>query len=254
MKHPAVDLCTSATALISQQRSVVGLSTWLLDAANSCAAAGRRLQLLTPITSRLTRPAADVLRCDDADWVVWSDGGASDGFTGRPMSWHGQGFTPDGPAPAVGLPSSSGGAVVLDLVVRHRLTASTEVGGVLEDCVAGLTGGEVTGWGVAEPVTQRWSRARLTEFCRERAPRPTKLVVVGRPSVLGTLAVAVVGGAVLEHLHVGVGSPAGADQAAVDRLRTRLVARYDVRLAHATFQPGRTDGTVEPVPPRPLAR
>ncbi|MFC5058561.1 DUF6177 family protein [Saccharothrix xinjiangensis] len=215
--------------LIVQDRPVVGLSTRLIDAARS----GGRLQLLTPAGTRLTLPAADLLRCADADWVVRSGEEHFDGHTGRRMRWDGAEFVPDGPVP----PPAATGLFVLDVAVRHPAAEATGLGGVLEECVAALTGGEVAGWGAAEPVTQRWSRTGLTGFCRERAPRPTKVVVVGGTEVnraQGALTAVRVTGGVLEHVRVGVVSPVD-----IEPLFTGLGDRYDLRLALATRLPGR---------------
>ena len=41
-----------------------------------------------------------------------------------------------------------------------------------------VTGAAPLGWGTAEPANQPWSAREVTEFCRERAPQPTALVVV----------------------------------------------------------------------------
>jgi Family of unknown function (DUF6177) len=215
-----------AVTLVVQNRPVVGLTTRLIDASRS----GRRLQLLTPATTRLTLPASDLLRCEDANWVVRSGPSHIDGHTGQPMRWNGEGFVPSGP-PA----PTSPGLFVVDVAVHHVVTELTSLGGVLEECVAALTGGDVTGWGTAEPVTQRWSRDGLTEFCRERAPDPTKLVVVGGTAsvpTLGTLTAVRVQDGLLEHIRIGVPTPMP-----VDALFARLTAHYDVRLALATRLP-----------------
>jgi hypothetical protein len=221
-----------AVTLIVQERPVVGLTTRLIDAARSCAESGNRLQLLTPDTTRLTLPAADLLSCEDADWVVRSGTSHFDGHTGRRMRWDGEGFVPDGPA---GRAAPADGLFVVDVAVHHVLTGVTELGGVLEECVAELTGGAVTGWGTAEPVTQRWNRDGLTEFCRERAPRPTKLVVVGGTAAnpaLGTLTAVRVADGLLEHIRIGVPQPVP-----MEALFTRLTAHHDLRLTLVTWLP-----------------
>jgi hypothetical protein len=215
-----------AVTLIVQDRPVVGLTTRLIDASRS----GRRLQVLTPAFTRLTLPASDLLRCEDANWVVRSGTSHFDGHTGQPMRWNGEAFVPTGPPAPAAVPG--GGPFVVDVAVHHVVTELTSLGGALEECVAALTGGVVTGWGTAEPVTQRWNRAGLTEFCRERAPDPTKLVVVGGTATaptLGTLTAARVQDGLLEHIRIGVPNPVP-----VDQLFARLKAHYDVRLALAT--------------------
>ncbi|MGH4014312.1 MAG: DUF6177 family protein [Pseudonocardiaceae bacterium] len=55
------------------------------------------------------------------------------------------------------------------------------------------------GWGLAEPVTQPWSPREITAHCRERAPTPTQVVVVG-PGLVGQLHVERVDTGVLERI------------------------------------------------------
>jgi uncharacterized protein DUF6177 len=217
-----------AVTLIVQDRPVVGLTTRLIDAARRCGESGGCLQLLTPDTTQLTLPASDLLRCRNAHWVVRSGSAHFDGHTGQRMRWNGDGFVLSGPEPPDGVPD---GLFVVDVAVFHA--TPPELGGVLEVCVDWLAGGVVTGWGTAEPVTQRWSRNNLTEFCQERAPEPTKVVVVGGTAavpVLGTLTAARVPTGLLEHIRIGVPAPARR----ANPLITRLTAHYDVRLVLTT--------------------
>lgn len=134
------------------------------------------------------------------------------------------------------------GHLLLDVTVHHPALDSTELGAVVEDCVSGLTAGTILGWGTAEPVTQRWNRERLTEFCRELAPRMVTLVVVGEGAV-GMLAVERVADGLVERLRIGAGVPS-LDLAAVERLVARLRSYHDVRGVTVDWWPGRADGTV----------
>jgi len=243
--HPALHITTSSSALTTQQRPVVGLFTWLVDAAQYCGATGRRLQLLTPASTRLTLPAADLM--SGGDWVVQRGDEHFDGFTGAPMRWNGSRYVRCGPAP---VPSARvrGGMLVLDVAVHHPSAMSTaNIGELLEDCCSALTDGQVSGWGTAEPVTQPWNRTRLNEFCGRRAPDLTKVIVVGGTAaspLVGTLTTVVVPDGVLEHVRIGVGTTVP-DQLVVERLLDRLGACFDMRLATVMFRPGPTDCTVE---------
>lgn len=134
------------------------------------------------------------------------------------------------------------GHLVLDVTVHHPALMSTELGALAEDVVSGLTSGAMLGWGTAEPVTQRWNRERLTEFCRDLAPRQVTLVVVGEGAV-GMLAVERVADGLVERLRIGAGFDVP-ELAAVERLVGRLRSYHDVRAVTVDWWPGRADGTV----------
>ena len=51
---PAIDLRTDKVVVIMQDRPVVGMSAWLVDALAAAEAADLGVQLVTPATTRLT--------------------------------------------------------------------------------------------------------------------------------------------------------------------------------------------------------
>jgi Family of unknown function (DUF6177) len=251
--HPAVDIATATAAVVLQDRVVVGLDPWLLDAAVSCRRESVQLQLVTPASSRLTAPLAAFLSEHSGRWVVRSEESRwYDGASGQLLDWDGNAFVPIGDQIAnefVEGYSPTRGSLVLDVTVSHAASTTLMLGRIVEDCCAELTLGPPAGWGVAEPATQLWDRGALTALCRGRAPRPTALVVIGgQPDALalGTLVVSRTASRVVERLRLSVGNRT------VDAARFEALAE---RLAHLPapprtmltgLQPGRSDGTVEP--------
>ncbi|WP_246528312.1 DUF6177 family protein [Nocardiopsis composta] len=71
------------------------------------------------------------------------------------------------------------------------------------------------GWGIHEPTPSRWDRPALTKLCRERAPKPTRLVFTGpHGSPLTPIFYYFVSGVIDEHLFLGaVVSPVGLTKA-----------------------------------------
>ena len=51
---PAIDIRTDKVVVIMQDRPVVGMSAWLVDALAAAEAEGLGVQLVTPATTRLT--------------------------------------------------------------------------------------------------------------------------------------------------------------------------------------------------------
>lgn len=245
--HPAADRVTAAALVVEQERAVVGLSPWLADAAVTAGRTGRALQVVTPASSRITYPV-ELLLGEGAGWVVRDGAGHRDGLTGAPMEWTGERFVASGDAgvPAAAEPGRGDLEVVVTLA--HAATAATEVGGAVAVVCEAVGGGAPRGWGVAEPASQPWSPRELTRFCRERAPAPSSLVVVG-PGTVGRLRVARGAGGVVERLDLAgpdAGSvPTGTVEAMVDALAPL------VRTATVAVHPARRRGLRAPGPSLP---
>lgn len=253
MKHPAVDVFTEHTAVVLQERPVVCLASWIADTVHTCARTDRELHIVTPPTSRVTFPLETILATPGARWVVRNSDGSKcyDGLRGTTLRWDGSRFTPaGGPAEPFTAPAPTPhGTIRLDLSLVHQASPSIELGKAANDCVTALAGSPPTGWGLAEPATQRWDPHELTRFCRQRAPKPTTLITVGgKPDTptVGVLRVKRTPAGVHEHLRLAVGSRDKPDTEAIDRLAEHLADQHTVRTFTADLRPGRSDCTAEP--------
>ncbi|TWD84426.1 hypothetical protein FB561_5613 [Kribbella amoyensis] len=188
---PAIDLWTDKVVVIMQDRPVVGMSAWLVDALAAAEAAGLGVQLVTPATTRLTFAVRTTLFSSrESRWVVTEPNGegAYDGLGGSKLQWNGEMFAgvAAGEQDKVDM-SPTFVAVDLELPwqllvtarFRYQALESTVVGKAAERLFTELTGVAPAGWGTAEPVTQPWNVGQLTSYCRRRAPKPTWLSVVG---------------------------------------------------------------------------
>lgn len=175
--HPNADQVTAQALVLEQQRSVVPLTTWVTRAALDAVRAGILLQIVTPGDAVLTYPLEVLLGEVGGTWVVRDGAGFRDGFTGVPLEWEGERFVPgDGPLPE---PAAAVGGLDIQVTTLHTAAQDLELGTSAAAVIRALTGAEPTGWGVAEPATERWSTTELTRLCRARAPEPASLVVVG---------------------------------------------------------------------------
>ena len=255
--HPAVDLRTDRVAVVMQDRPVVALTSWLADVIRICAENDKGLQVVTPVTSRLTTALYGALDGPDTRWVVHSPEGHHDGRTGRPLAWDGEAFStvesPPLTAAYTGGPPAPAWHHTVALQVRHPATTALLLGGALEQIATVLTGGPPAGWGAAEPATQPWDRASFTDLCRQRAPRRTWLCTVGGPGpapgavidgpLLATTVVTRTATAVLETVRCTVVHSQPLQAADLTALMTTLAGGYDIRHALVQQYPGPADTT-----------
>ena len=192
---PGLDLITDEVAVMMQDRPVVGLSAWLLDAVAAAEREGRGVQLVTPAGVRLSYPARTRLFSGrNTRWVVQAAGGdeAYDGLTGVKLGWDGKKFAPitgtDGrgelAAAWMADPEQLDVRANLQVLARVRYPTldSTIVGRATELLCTELTGAPPIGWGTEEPVNRPWNAeagASLTAYCHRRSPRPSLLTIVG---------------------------------------------------------------------------
>ncbi|GGQ71325.1 DUF6177 family protein [Couchioplanes azureus] len=246
--HPAVDFLTDRVAVVMQDRPVVALSSWLADVIRICADNGKGLQLVTPVTSRLTTALYAALDGPDTRWVVHTPDGHHDGMSGRPLGWNGAAFVPSDP-PGLSPHFTNGPAapawhLTLTMQIRHPASERLVLGGALDDLFVLLTGRPPAGWGTAEPATQPWDRTALTGLCRERAPRRTWLCAVGDSApALATMVVSRPAESVLETIRCTLvyAEPLEAD--ALTEAARSLSAGYDIRQALVQQAPGQADTT-----------
>jgi hypothetical protein len=190
---PGVDLITEKVAVVMQDRPVVGMSAWLSDALTSAKMSGRDLQLVTPKGSALTWPVRSTLfKGIYSKWVVTGDDGEYfDGVNGVRLKWDGDQFIARSPAkpgeqnsdihPDYVVQEEPFGQLQFTVRVRHKPVESLVLGRVAEQLFTATTGSGPAGWSTSEPVTQPWSPEALTEYCRDRAPDPTWLILAGQP-------------------------------------------------------------------------
>lgn len=255
--HPAADRVTGIAMVVEQSRQVVGVSTWLADAAVTATTSGRLLQVLTPPDTRITYPLELMFGDGGGQWVVRGEPGgpaARDGFTGVPLAWDGERFAAvDGPIPAPDTTRDPAtGSLEVQITTIHPATSELQLGATAEAVSRALTGQAPTGWGTAEPATQPWSARELTALCRERAPEPTALVVVGgRPGagMVGRLRVSRVSTGVLEELRVAGPVATAVAQEAIDELVEDVAAT--ARSMVVAVHPIRSEGLRPSVPSPP---
>ncbi|HWR49189.1 MAG TPA: DUF6177 family protein [Pseudonocardiaceae bacterium] len=249
--HPTADRATPEGLIIEQDRAVVPLSTWVADAAVGATATGRVLQVLTPAHSRITYPLELLLRDAAGQWVL-REGPERfrDGITGFRLRWNGLRFVTDLDAapPADDNPQPGSGDLEVQISTLHPAVESRQLGASTETAVRMLTGAAPAGWGVAEPATQPWSPRELTAQCRERAPAPTQLVVVGS-GVVGQLRVQRVDTGVLEEIRLSGPPAAVVGQDVIEELAEAIADTARSMIVAA--QPGRLTGlrTSRPTPP-----
>lgn len=249
---PTVDVLTDAAAVVVQERPLVGLSRRLADVIGG--AAPRRLQVVTPATSRITTVLESTLQAAGGRWVVRTRTGEHyDGLRGDPLHWSGSAFVPTGgPAPAefTAPPELTGGAVRIRVTARHPATADLELGGLAAGLVGRLTGARPAGWGVAEPASQEWDPGELTRHLWERMPGPASVVLVGGDAAaraLGTMTMTRRPAGVLEQLELSVGTGEVPDQETLEQAaRTVAVGAPVLQTMFVHLVPGRSDCTIAP--------
>jgi hypothetical protein len=253
------DVDTDRCVVVETRRSVAGLTPAVQQGLARAAASRRTFVLLSMVDTRLTPPLHLALRARGCRWVVSEGRRGSgrrcyDGFTGMPVRWDGAAWVDDGEAPPLSPPRPGGpGWLEIDAETVSPARADLVLGRPAE-AVAAAAGLDLAGWGRGEPVPRRWSPDDLTREVRDRLPRPTGTVVIGRStadrSLAGLLEVTRVRGGMREHLRAVVGMPAEPPPDAVRGYVTRL-ADAGARSALFGWQSGRADGcrTALPHPP-----
>jgi hypothetical protein len=201
---PGVDLITEKVAVVMQDRPVVGMSAWLSDVLTSAKMENRDVQLITSTDTKLTWPVRSMMFAGlYSRWVVTAkDGESFDGLSGSRLKWDGEMFVARSLArpgeqnsdlhPEFVVQEQPFGHLQLTVRVRHKPVAGIVLGQVAERLFTATTGAGPAGWATSEPVTQPWNRTALTDYCRDRAPDPTWLVLAGQPGpefkpAIGTL-------------------------------------------------------------------
>ncbi|KOX14100.1 hypothetical protein ADL05_16985 [Nocardiopsis sp. NRRL B-16309] len=244
--HPAALVETAEARVLAIGARVVPFSGAVADALSAGAGDGRAFHLLIPATSRLTHPLRTILAAPGHRWVVEGPGGHGhhDGTTGAPLVWDDElGYRPrrDGTPPALAR-GDGGTGLVVDLRVLHSATGGLRVGETVERIGELLCSSAPQGWGTREPALSAWDTDRITGLCRDRAPRPTRLVVTG-PAFSGTLDVRRVAEGVREDTSLAVGNAVRTEDV------PDLVAEFADSLQTLTVRrvPGAVDAQHRPV-------
>lgn len=254
--HPTVDAVTDEVAVVVQDRPVVPLTAWLVDAASACARAQQGLQVLTRADARITPALRTTLSGPRCRWVVREpdDTGFFDGLSGVPLAWDGSSFAiaPEaaeaGPSPTFARPVPDlGSHLLLDVKLLHGAALDLVLGDAVETLARVLCGGEPAGWGIAEPAVNPWERAEITDLCQRRSPRSTWLMFTGSGErrFIGGVLVSRVTSGVKEEITFVVGHLPG-EQPRLDRLEELAAGFADAGLLLSMSvqrTPGRTDLT-----------
>ncbi|MET8278702.1 DUF6177 family protein [Micromonospora sp. NPDC005174] len=249
------DTITDRAVVLHQDRAVVGLAPWLAQAAVDAVRDGLLLQVVTPADGVITYPFETTLAQAQGQWIVRAGDQYRDGLTGLPLQWDGQRFArSDAAQPADSLPTDEPwtGGLEVQIVTVHPATEALRLGASAEAAVRALTGGDPAGWGVAEPVTEPWSRNELTAFCRTRAPAPTSLTIVGgerESTTLGVLTVERVDVGVREQLRLAGPPLSVVDATTIEGLAEKLAGT--ARSMIVSVHPGRSGGLRSSTPSMP---
>ncbi|WP_242613938.1 DUF6177 family protein [Actinomadura roseirufa] len=247
-----VDAVTDQAMVVLQDRPLVRLSAWLAEAAADCAGSGRTLQLVTPLTSRLSPPLRTLAAGPGAQWVVRDGDGYYEGLTGRPLKWSGAMFSPvpearDYAPGFVTRPTAPIGSQ-LTLVYRLRHPAGGDLAGPVGRLLQLVTGKEPTGFGPAEPLADPWHGDRLTAYALARTAARIIVAGDGPRAAQAICDFTVTGGAAAEVTTVTVGY-APEDPPPLRHLPSlvgALAADQPVASLFVQLTPGRADLTTEP--------
>ncbi|MEV0178404.1 DUF6177 family protein [Streptomyces sp. NPDC050625] len=263
---PAVDVLTTSTAVVIQDRPLVPLTSWLTDALRTATTADRALQIVTPSTTRLTLPTRTALHGLPNRWVVQHpEHGYYDGLSGAVLHWKNGTFTPVGDENGTAQPAEAFKAVedsgerqlLLALRTRHPADADLVLGRALETAFQHLTDAPPAGWSTAELP---WSTRELTDLARARAPQPTWLTAVGHPDrpALATMRILRTPAGVEEDITLALGY--GEDESppldAIEPLAAALSGEHGLATLLTSLRTARRDLTVPPhleAPPIPVA-
>lgn len=255
------DAVTAKALVVLQDRPIVAFSSWLSNGLRECAESGRMLQIVTPAESRLSLPLRMVLAGQQAKWVVHSGSVYYDGLSGAPMQWDGSSFVPQpgatdyAPGFLTRLLTPIGSRLTLTLRVQYG--ENEHFGRPIERLWLALQGALPAGWGTAEPATQPWNRAELTQLCQTRQDS-TWLTIAGsasapgaegRPTALHGIAVySPIAGGFEESTTLVAGYPA-VGQPPISWLPTlvgEIATEYRLLSLSAQLGPGPVDLTTEP--------
>ncbi len=250
MTWPICDAATERVSVVIQDRPVVGLHRGLVDTIAAAEREERGVQVLTPPTSRLTVALRTVLMAEEHGWVVQDSERYFDGICGQPLRWSGDAFVPDEAGRSTPDPPRPVAYQLWVAVACRHERPPAAFGLAVEAVCRAVTGGPPAGWGIAEPVAERWRPVELSTLAAKRAPRPTCFTLVGGGDcpAAGVLEIAVGPGGVTESATLAVGCPAGRepDRSGLAAVADGLAREHPLSSFLAVWRPGREDVTFPP--------
>ncbi|MEV0225231.1 DUF6177 family protein [Streptomyces sp. NPDC050704] len=266
---PAVDVLTTTTAVVIQDRPLVAMTSWLTDALRTATTSDRALQIVTPPTTRLTLPTRTALHGHPNRWVVQDpDHGYYDGLSGARLHWQGGTFTPlrdENGATSLAqafAPSADTGErqLIVSLRTRHPAGEDLVLGRTLETAWQLLTDTPPAGWSTAEPINLPWNTRQLTDLARSRAPQPTWLTAVGHPDrpALATFRITRTPAGIEEDITLTLGYGTGETPPLdiIEPLAKTLATRHGLTTMLTSLRAARRDLTIPPhfeTPPIPIS-
>ncbi len=184
-KYP-FDYASDRLCAVLQDKPVVALTSWIAQCYAAAITSERNFAVITPSSAAVTLPLAVLLSETGCQWVATSPTNALyDGFTGRSLHWTVGGITPRGEAEVdssflLAEPRPRGYVHVRAETV-HQASFAAPIGTFTQVLFESLTGHAPVGWGLHEPVSERWDTAAVSSFAFARSPRSTRLIVVGAP-------------------------------------------------------------------------
>jgi hypothetical protein len=184
-EHP-FDYASDRLCAVIQDKPVVALTSWIAQCYAAAIRSGRNFAVITPSSAAVTLPLAVLLGGTECQWVATSPTNALyDGFTGRSLQWTVDGITPRSEAEVdssflLAEPRPRGYVHVRAETV-HQASFAAPIGTFTQTVFESLTGHAPVGWGLHEPVSERWDASAVSSFTFTRSPRSTRLIVVGTP-------------------------------------------------------------------------
>lgn len=186
-RHPLADAIGDGWVASETRAPVVWLSELLADLLHVASQHHLVPVLITAPSARLTPAAAEALTSVGGRWLLRSpDGDLFDGIRGTALA-HPSEVVHARRAPRASdlapaflrVPATGDLQLFINVSMRHRVTRPVRLGGVADALATRLTGHAPATWGASEPLTAPWDRAQLTEFTRQRMPRPARWAIAG---------------------------------------------------------------------------
>ncbi|WP_344793964.1 DUF6177 family protein [Frondihabitans peucedani] len=189
IRHPLIDDITSRAVRVESRATVVRLSAPFADLLARPVAAGRRIALVTPETSRITIGLRSALVAAGGIWLARTPSGFRDGITGVDHATLDEAVGSPDPSldpAASGLHQSTVHSaeqvttqLSVDVTLLHSASHDPALGGAVEAVAMAVGGYHPQVWGASEPLEKTWDRWAMTQDARHRAPSTSRYLVEG---------------------------------------------------------------------------